>query len=206
LTHLAIILAGKNTLIGIFSTFDKLLEEEAYVPERTIILSSGFDEEIGGSRSAAYLARKLESRYGHNGISLILDEGFTGVDEEYGQKFVRFGLGEKGAVNLKLEVFTKGGHSSVPLGKHTGIGILAKLLVGLEDHPDEVRLREGNPMLSYLNCAADFGDMDKGLKRRVRNEKKWKALGEELADSDPVLRSFLSTSQAIDLVNGGVKV
>lgn len=193
-------------MIGIFSTFDKLLEEEDYEPERTIILSSGFDEEIGGSRSAAYLARKLESRYGKDGISLILDEGFTGVDTEYGQSFIRFGLGEKGAVNLKLEVFTKGGHSSVPLGKHTGIGILARLLVGLEDHPDEVRLREGNPMLSYLNCAADFGEMDHSLKKRVRDQREWKKLGEELGESSPVLRSFLSTSQAIDLVNGGVKV
>ncbi|GAA5980377.1 hypothetical protein JCM5350_000964 [Sporobolomyces pararoseus] len=196
----------KNTLIAIFTTFDKLLSEPGYQPDRTIIASMGYDEEIGGSRSAAYLARKLEGRYGENGISLVLDEGFTGVDEAYGQNFVRFGLAEKGAVDLVLEVFTQGGHSSVPLGPHTGIGILARLLVALEDHPAQINLKAGNPMLSYLNCAADYGDMDKDLVRRVRNPKKWKELGEELAASDPILRSFLSTSQAIDLVNGGVKV
>lgn len=61
-------------------------------------------------------------------------------------------------------------------------------------------------MLSYLNCAADYGDVPKALKQKVRNEKKWEQLGEELAQSDPILRSFLSTSQAIDLINGGVKV
>jgi len=212
-------------LIGIFSTFDKLLSEPDYTPDRTIIASMGYDEEIGGSRSAAYLAKKLEERYGKDGISLVLDEGFTGVDEAYGQKFVRFGLAEKGAVDLVLEVFTQGelavfvlcqavcvdrftagGHSSVPLGPHTGIGVLARLLVALEDHPAEVNLKAGNPMLSYLNCAADYGNMDKHLKKKVRNPRKWKQLGEELAASNPILRSFLSTSQAIDLVNGGVKV
>ncbi|GAA6011066.1 hypothetical protein JCM11491_005925 [Sporobolomyces phaffii] len=202
----------KNTLIAIFSTFDKLLSEPDYTPERTIILSAGYDEEIGGSRSAEYLARTLEKRYGENGVSLILDEGFTGVDQAFGKQFVRFGVAEKGAVDLKLEVFTQGGHSSVPLPQrhssspHTGIGILAKLLVALEDHPSDINLSAGNPMLSYLNCAADHGDMDKVLKRKVRDAKKWKKLGEQMAQSDPILRSFLSTSQAIDLINGGVKV
>ncbi|GAA5829218.1 hypothetical protein JCM3766R1_001022 [Sporobolomyces carnicolor] len=195
----------KNTLVAIFSTFDRLLSE-GYAPDRTIIASFGYDEEIGGSRSAAYLSKKLEERYGQDGVSLILDEGFTGVDEAYGTKFARFGLAEKGAVNLDLEVFTQGGHSSVPLGPHTGIGVLARLLVALEDHPSQINLKAGNPMLSYLNCAADYGDVPKALKQKVRNEKKWEQLGEELAQSDPILRSFLSTSQAIDLINGGVKV
>lgn len=97
----------KNTLVAIFSTFDRLLSE-GYAPDRTIIASFGYDEEIGGSRSAAYLSKKLEERYGQDGVSLILDEGFTGVDEAYGTKFARFGLAEKGAVNLDLEVFTQG--------------------------------------------------------------------------------------------------
>ncbi|GAA5938609.1 M20 family metallopeptidase [Sporobolomyces koalae] len=196
----------KNTLTGIFAAFDKLLSEPDFVPAATIILSAGFDEEIGGSRSAAYLAKKLEERYGKDGVGLILDEGFTGVDKAYGTQFARFGVAEKGAVDLKLEVFTQGGHSSVPLGRHTGIGIMSRLLVALEDNPAEVNLKAGNPMLSYLNCAADYGDMDASLKKKVRNEHKWKQLGHELADSDPILRSFLSTSQAIDLINGGVKV
>ncbi|GAA5905525.1 M20 family metallopeptidase [Sporobolomyces salmoneus] len=195
----------KNTLTAIFTTFDKLLSE-GYTPDRTIIASFGYDEEIGGARSAKYLANELEDRYGKDGIALVLDEGFTGVDEAFGQKFVRFGVAEKGAVNLDLEVFTQGGHSSVPLGPHTGIGILARLLVALEDNPSKVNLKAGNPMLSYLNCAADYGDMPKDLSKKVRNSRKWQELGEALAASDPILRSFLSTSQAIDLINGGVKV
>lgn len=61
-------------------------------------------------------------------------------------------------------------------------------------------------MLSYLNCAADYGTMDHSLKQRVRSPKKWQALGEQLAAEDPITRAFLGTTQAIDLIHGGVKV
>ncbi|GAA5902875.1 hypothetical protein JCM5296_006320 [Sporobolomyces johnsonii] len=196
----------KNTLIGIFSALDRLILEN-FVPPRTIILSSGFDEEIGGSRSAAHLASTLQSRYGENGIALVLDEGFTGVDTAFGgTTFARFGVAEKGAVNVKLDVLTSGGHSSVPLGAHTGIGLLARLVVALEDHPSSPTLQAGNPVLSYLNCAADYGKMDEGLKRRIRRESEWKKLGEEMAREDAVVRAFLGTTQAVDLVQGGIKI
>lgn len=66
----------------------------------------GYDEEIGGSRSAKYLAELLHSRYGPNGVALILDEGFTGVDTAFNTTFARFGMAEKGAVNLDLTVLT----------------------------------------------------------------------------------------------------
>lgn len=171
---------------------------------RTIILSSGFDEEIGGSRSAGPLARELESRYGKDGIALIVDEGFTGVDTAYGETFARFGMAEKGAVSLSLEVLSEGGHSSVPHGA-TGIGNLARLLVALEDHPDSPKLEKGNPILQELACGVEHGEVDKRTRKQLRDPKQWKKLGEELAKDD-ILRAFLSTTQATDLVQGGVKL
>ncbi|ORY77565.1 vacuole protein [Leucosporidium creatinivorum] len=194
----------KNTLVGILAAIEKLVEE-GWEPTRTIIVSSGFDEEIGGRRSALPLSDTLLTRYGQNGISLILDEGFTGVDVAYNRTFARLGMAEKGAVSVTIEVLTEGGHSSVP-PRHTGIGILSLLLVELEKNPDTPKLRRGNPMLCYLNCAADFGEVEEGLKRRIRSEKEWQGLGEELAEGDPILRAFLGTTQAVDLVQGGIKV
>ena len=135
---------------------------------------------------------------------LVLDEGFTGVDSAYGTTFARLGMAEKGAFSLTLDVLTPGGHSSVPT-RHTGIGILSLLLVELEKNPAQVNLVEGNPVLSYLNCAADHGDVDKHLKKRIRDPKQWKQLGAELAEDD-TLRAFLGTTQAADLISGGVKV
>ncbi|GAA6016815.1 hypothetical protein JCM10207_003261 [Rhodosporidiobolus poonsookiae] len=195
----------KNMLIGILSAFDKLIED-GFEPSRTIILSSGFDEEIGGGRSAAYLAKTLEDRYGQDGVALVLDEGFSGIQQAYGKTFAAFGVAEKGAVSVNLEVLTPGGHSSVPRGKHTGIGIISRLLVALEDHPDTPHLDEGTPLLQYLQCAAQYGDVPRDLKKKIQNPRKWKQLGYELAENDDLARAFLSTTQAEDLIQGGVKI
>ncbi|GAA5853659.1 hypothetical protein JCM8547_007400 [Rhodosporidiobolus lusitaniae] len=217
----------KNTLISLFAALDKLMED-GFEPKRTIILSSGFDEEIGGSRSAAHLARALEDRYGPNGIALIVDEGFTGVDHlalssnpsllpavssslltGSGGKAplaARFGMAEKGAVSVTLDVLTQGGHSSVPHGPHTAIGILSRLIVALEDNVDVPRLEEGSPVLQQLDCLAEYGEVSREMKRRIRDPRKWKGLGEELAREDEVMRAFLSTTQATDLIQGGVKL
>lgn len=101
----------KNTLVGILSAFEKLALE-GFEPSRSIILSSGFDEEIGGRRSAPLLANILEERYGRDGVAFIIDEGISGVFEAFKQTFVVFAVAEKGFVNLKIEVHTPGGKFS----------------------------------------------------------------------------------------------
>ncbi|KAM0791887.1 hypothetical protein ACM66B_004142 [Microbotryomycetes sp. NB124-2] len=194
----------KNTLIGILSAVEKLAEED-FKPRRTILLSFGSDEEIGGSRTAKPLSELILSRYGHSGVELIVDEGFTGVDHSFGRTFARLGMAEKGAVSVKVIVSTNGGHASVP-PHHTGIGVLSRLLVELENKPSPIKLEEQSPVLQYLQCAADYGQVDKKLKKRIRNRKEWSKLGKEMADEDPIMRAFLGTTQAINLINGGIKV
>lgn len=170
---------------------------------------------MSGRRSAQPLANTILDRYGPDGVALIVDEGFSGIDSAYGQMFARMGTAEKGAVSIKLEVLTPGGHSSVP-PPHTGIGILSALLVALEHaastthKPDGFGaplLREGNPMLSYLACAAEHApEISKKLKKRILDPREWTQLGQDLARVSPFDRAFLSTTQAVDLVQGGVKV
>src|ERR1700710_74308 len=60
----------KSNLVGIFSAMEALLDQ-GFKPERTIILSFGFDEETGGYRGAAHLARHLETKLGANSLALI---------------------------------------------------------------------------------------------------------------------------------------
>lgn len=170
---------------------------------RTIIFSHGFDEEIGGPRGAKEIARHIASRYGKHNIALILDEGFTGIDREFNTTFARVRIAEKGCMTITLSIHTPGGHSSRP-PVHTGIGIMSRLLVELEDNPTLPRLKVGNPLLTYLECAAEYGDMQSGLERRVRSEECWPALAEDMG-KDSVLQGFLKTTQAIDIVNGGIK-
>jgi Gly-Xaa carboxypeptidase len=132
-----------------------------------------------------------------------VDEGFTGVDIEYDTSFARVGVAEKGCLTITLSVLTEGGHSSRP-PKHTGVGIMSRLLVELENHPSAPRLAAGNPLLSYLECAAEHGNMDDRLRGMVRREECWPLLAEEVGQ-DRILSTFLKTTQAVDVVNGGIK-
>ena len=111
---------------------------------------------------------------------------------------------EKGQFSLSLSVHSLGGHASVP-PRHTGIGILALLVVELEKNRGPIKL-EGTPYLEYLTCAADFGDVPWELESKIRNPRKWKELGDELAKDDDTLAAYLGTTQAVDIISAGVKV
>ena len=172
---------------------------------RTILFSFGFDEEIGGPRGAAHLARHIESKYGPDSASLILDEGFTGVDLDHSVPFARVGIAEKGCLTVKLSLSTPGGHSSVP-PPHTGVGIMSELVVALESHPAQIHLTEENPLMGYLECVAEHGEkVDEALVTRVRAKECWTGLAEEMGERDRTLRAFMGTTQAVDVFSGGIK-
>ncbi|GAA5938633.1 M20 family metallopeptidase [Sporobolomyces koalae] len=195
----------KNTLVAILAAFEKLALE-GFEPARPIILSSGFDEEIGGRRSAPPLAKMLEDRYGRNGVGFIIDEGISGVFDAFKQTFVVFAVAEKGFTNLKIEVHTPGGHSSVPLGTNTGIGILSKLVTTLEENAPQPNLDVGTPLLSFLSCAAEFGTVERLLQLLVRFPLSWGKLGKMLAKKHPLVKAFITTAQSVTLINGGIKM
>ncbi len=50
------------------------------MPQRTLILSFGFDEEISGHRGAKYLSNHLLSKLGHHSIASIVDEGAANME------------------------------------------------------------------------------------------------------------------------------
>ncbi|KAK4701757.1 Gly-Xaa carboxypeptidase, partial [Phenoliferia sp. Uapishka_3] len=186
-------------LIAIFAASEKLLAD-SFEPTRTIIFSFGFNEETAGPRP---LAPAILERYGPNGVGFILDESTTSVTEAYNASFARVSVTEKGQFSLGLSVVTSGGHASVPPA-HTGIGLLALLLVELEKNRAPPSL-ENNPYLNYLACAADYGDVDESFKRQVRDPRQWAGLAQELAKDDTI-RAYLGTTQAIDLFHAGVKI
>ncbi|WVF65616.1 hypothetical protein IAT40_000346 [Kwoniella sp. CBS 6097] len=192
----------KGTLIALLSSTEKLISW-GFKPERTILFSFGFDEEIGGERGARELAKVIEKRYGPDGVAIIIDEGFTGVDEEYGTTFARLGRAEKGCLTVTISISAPGGHSSRP-PKNTAVGVMSRLLVEMENNPTGPKLTEGNPLLTYLECAAEHGTMDRDFRAMIRTEKCWPVLAQRLGQ-DRILQTFLQTTQAVDIVNGGIK-
>jgi Gly-Xaa carboxypeptidase len=53
----------------------------------------------------------------------LIDEGFSGISNEFGRTFASIGMAEKGRVDVDIKVEAKGGHSSVP-PPHTASQVL----------------------------------------------------------------------------------
>ncbi|WWC93389.1 hypothetical protein V866_000223 [Kwoniella sp. B9012] len=215
----------KSGLIGALAAVELLLESGKFNPTRTVLLAFGNDEEIAGNGALA-LSHLIEEKYGKDSIAILIDEG-NGVDEAWGQLFAAPAVGEKGATNIQIKVETQGGHSSVP-PPHTGIGYISLLIAALEAHPFKPDLQIDSPLVNYITCAADAApDIPKDLKKNALrlansvNSKKGKFDRKALkaiedwwvtgSYEDGTLpqgkgRALVSTTQAVDIINGGLKV
>ncbi|KND02640.1 uncharacterized protein SPPG_01728 [Spizellomyces punctatus DAOM BR117] len=194
----------KNTLVGIVEAVETLLRA-GFEPQRTVILAFGFDEEISGYQGAQYLAKTLLDRGLKDGVELLVDEG-PGIGEDQGATFARVGVAEKGYTDVTISVITPGGHSSIPPA-HTGIGILSHLITRLEANPHEAVLSDDNPFLAYLRCEAKFApDMSQWLRTAIRKINIFRPALVRYLSKDPRTRYMLATSQAVDMIHGGVKL
>ncbi len=123
----------KGSLISIMEAVERLLVL-GYRPDRSIYLSFGHDEEIGGAEGAASSAVLLEER----GIEaeFVLDEGMVIIDGNIlgvDSPIALVGVAEKGYLTLELVVEAQGGHSSMP-PPNSGLGILSKAVTRLEEN------------------------------------------------------------------------
>ncbi|EPQ56473.1 carboxypeptidase S [Gloeophyllum trabeum ATCC 11539] len=196
----------KSGLIGILTTLETLISK-GWKPTRTIVLSFGFDEEASGLHGASALGKYLEGAYGENAFAMIVDEG-GGFGEQKGAVLAVPGIGEKGYLDTRVEVTSPGGHSSIP-PPHTTIGILAQLLVQYEANPYKVELNRATPVYGFFQCLAAHApqipsSLKKSLKKSVSSDKALKEAEKELF-KDPILKNLAGTTQAIDLIDGGVK-
>jgi Gly-Xaa carboxypeptidase len=201
----------KNSLIGMMETVELLLDA-GFQPKRTIVLSFGFDEECSGYQGAGHLGPFLLARYGENGVAAVVDEG-EGYTEAFGRGFAVPGVAEKGYVDVEVVVRTKGGHSSIP-PDHTSIGILSELITSIESQQYRTFLDDANPFLEFLTCSAthapEFPKKLRKLLKERKTPKKCKAqpdhLAIEAAKISKAAKYLMQTSQAVDVIGGGVKV
>ena len=91
------------------------------------------------------------------------------------------------------------------------IGVLSGLIVQLENHPHVARLNRNDTYYTNLQCQAAFDpDMDEDLRASIKNSltSDWalEDLEAQLFSSNRRLKAIGGTTQAVDLINGGVKV
>ncbi|KDQ26780.1 hypothetical protein PLEOSDRAFT_31133 [Pleurotus ostreatus PC15] len=196
----------KGGLIGILSTIETLLAN-GFKPTRTVVLAFGFDEETNGVHGAGHLGTALVEHYGERSFAMVVDEG-AGFMETFGTVFATPGIAEKGGLDVRVDVTSAGGHSSIP-PKHTSIGMLAALLVECESNPYEVHIDPHSPVFGTLSCFAEHAkqlpsDLRKAIKQAPHSKKAMRNL-ENVILADNMYRSLIGTTQAITLTQGGVK-
>ncbi|CAK5268850.1 unnamed protein product [Mycena citricolor] len=196
----------KNGLIAILTALETLLEL-GFAPTRTIVAAFGFDEEATGAEGAAHLANAMLDTYGEDAFAFIVDEG-SGLLKLFGTVFAMPEVAEKGYMDVTVNVTTAGGHSSIP-PDHTSIGILATVVVEYENHPHNPYLTRHSPSFQTFQClaqyAADMPPPVKAIISKAATSESGLHVLEELLYKNPLYRIQIMTTQAVDVIKGGVK-
>lgn len=140
------------------------------------------------------------------------------------------GVAEKGGLNVRFEISAPGGHSSVPPA-HTvsfdisytsqitaedvrvilqSIGMLAAVIKQLEDNPHKPHLNRSGIYYSLLQCQAEHdpslpANFRSLIVRSRRSEKALHTLEDHLLRTDRLFPALAGTTQAADVIRGGVK-
>lgn len=197
----------KNLLVGLMEATEKLIADGKTDFKRGVILAFGFDEEKSGWDGAYHIGQFLEEKFGANSIESIVDEGPVMFLDFMGDYYSMIISGEKGYTDLKAEITTPGGHSSLPRD-HTSIGMISKFLFDYENDIFEPILVPENPMMGFFECAAEQGRLPKPLAdagKHARSDEKARNVLLDYSRTNAFLKYLLQTSQAIDIIDGGDK-
>ena len=193
-------LDDKSGVIGILEAVTFLMES-GFEPSRSIYLSFGHDEEIGGVNGAAEVARHLSES--NVQLEWSLDEGsfllggfIPGVDK----LVAAINVAEKGSVTLQVVGKAIGGHSSMPT-RSSAVGHLSKALVKL----DENRMPGGLDGLSL----AMFDEMSKHMPfvYKIAFANRWLFGGviDSYLSQVPATNAMLRTTTAPTMLSASVK-
>ena len=193
-------LDDKSGVIGILEAVTFLMES-GFEPARTIYLSFGHDEEIGGVNGAAEVARHLSES--NVQLEWSLDEGsfllggfIPGVDK----LVAAINVAEKGSVTLQVVGKARGGHSSMPT-RSSAVAHLSRALVKL----DENRMPGGLDGLSL----AMFDEMSKHMPfvYKIAFANRWLFGGiiDSYLSQVPATNAMLRTTTAPTMLSASVK-
>lgn len=199
----------KNSLIALMESLE-LLISQGYANTRGVVVSLGFDEEISGKYGAKNMSRFLEDKFGANSMYAIIDEGPGLIEDPLTKTLIAVpGTGEKGYVDMKVQLFMRGGHSSLP-PDHGAIGIMGELAMNIEANPYEPILSAQNPILKFLQCVATVsGDKMKSSQKKTIFRADFDAFANKLVidslSKNELTKYLIKTSQAVDVISGGEK-
>ncbi len=127
-------LDDKSAIVAIMEAIEMLVES-GHKPKRTIYLSFGHDEEIGGANGAGMVAAYLKEQ--NIQMAWSLDEGsmvLLDVIPGLGAPVASINTSEKGYLTLDITAHSEGGHSSLP-PRDTAVSTLAQAITDLQSAP-----------------------------------------------------------------------
>jgi len=193
-------LDDKQGVLGILEAAESLLAE-GFTPARTLVFAFGHDEEISGHEGAAKLAARMRELGLH--FAWMVDEGGFLISDNPllpGKTLGIVNVAEKGYLTLTLSTSGEGGHSSRP-PQTSSIGRLAAALARIEASPFPTRLVA--PVEAMLELMAPHREQPE----RFVLSNLWLTSGlvaDQMA-ADPLTNSFVRTTTALTMFNGGVK-
>jgi carboxypeptidase PM20D1 len=193
-------LDDKTTVLSILESIEGLLAE-GITPARTIYLTFGHDEEVGGRYGARVIVDTLVSR----GVkpALVLDEGgFLARDLIPGVqgRAAIIGIAEKGYLSLRLRAIASGGHSSMPSGR-TAVGALSRAIARLEAAPFPTSI--DGPTRGMLEAMAPYAPFDTRLV--LANLWLTAPVVKRLLASTPLGAALLHTTTSPTMLSAGIK-
>ncbi len=193
-------LDDKSAVIAMLEAATVLLAE-GFTPERTIYLSFGHDEEIGGNKGAAGVADHLKAQgvqlaWSLDEGSFVLDDMFPGVTTP----IASINVAEKGYVTLELVAHGAGGHSSMP-PKKTAVGILAKAIDDLQNSPFPGGMSGGSEGLF------EAAGPHLPFSQRIVFANRWLLGGmlEDILAASPTTDAMMRTTIAPTMLSGSIK-
>jgi carboxypeptidase PM20D1 len=193
-------LDDKSGVIAILEAATWLLQS-GFTPERTIYLSFGHDEEVGGGDGAGAVRRFLEE----NNVRLewSLDEGsfvFDDILPGVEPLMATINVAEKGSVTLDIVAKGAGGHSSIP-PRQTAVGVLAAAIAALEQNP----VPGGLEGLSFEMFDAVSRHMPFPARMMFANQWLFGRLVESELSSVPTTNAMLRTTTAPTMLSASIK-
>ena len=192
-------LDNKASMMAELEAVEALLKE-GYQPMRTIYLAFGHDEEVSGKNGAVKIMERLKAmevvpEYVIDEGGSIFPNGIAGVKAP----IALVGIAEKGYLSIELSVEDKGGHSSMP-PRHTAVGVLAKAITRLENHPFPADLTMLSQTLEYVADRMPFA-------KRVIVTNPWLfgPLVKYLMSQSPETDASIRTTIAATMISGSTK-
>lgn len=191
---------NKIGVVGIMEAVEMLLTQK-FQPQRSIYISLGHDEEIGGRLGAKVIAEHLKNK--NITAAFVMDEGGSvvqGIVPGVAKDAAMIGIAEKGFLTLKLALKMEGGHSSMP-EEESAIDVMADAISKIKNNPFPADL--SGPINHFINY---FGpEMPFVPKLTFANSWLFGSLIKKTFGSSASGNALIRTTIAPTMFNSGVK-